>query len=493
MEKNKKLTLITILALTLFRLIYINLVPLVPQEAYYWKYAKHLALSYFDHPPMAAWTIAFFTALGGDSVFFIRLGSVLYSLGMMVLLYRIVIELFDDERMGLWTVITINCTVLFSIGATVITPDVPMLFFWTLIVYFMVKLLKTSAAKWWYFAGMAMGFGMLSKYTAVLLGVGIFLFLLFSKEQRHWLKTVHPYLSVLIALLIFTPVLIWNYQHDWASFAFQSSRRFSEMKRLRLDYLGQLIGSQLGMLTPYLFLIVIGGWLFAGWKTFKEKKEKFALLFWFSLPVFFIFTFSSFRSLVKMNWMAPAYITSIIAAMGWIFSAETRRARWFARYLKAGLILGLLIVIFMHILPLFPVMPIKKGDTWTGWEELAERVMIIKKEMGEDSFIFSHEYKIPSQISFYTPHHEPTHAGEVIGENGLQYNFWTDIPGLIGKDAIFITSDAQRYRRLGNLSAHFETVAEDPPLVISHRGKVFRIFYIYRCYQYQGTLNRRDS
>ncbi|MDW7681445.1 MAG: hypothetical protein SCK70_12840, partial [bacterium] len=287
--------------------------------------------------------------------------------------------------------------------------------------------------------------------------------------------------------------IIWNYQHDWASFAFQSSRRFSEMKRLRLDYLGQLIGSQLAMLTPYLFLVVIGGWLFAGWKTFKEKKEKFALLFWFSLPVFFIFTFSSFRSLVKMNWMAPAYITSIVAAMAWIFSSETRRARWFAKYFKPGLILGLLIVIFMHILPLFPIAPIKKGDTWTGWKELSKRVLIIKKEMGEDSFIFSHEYKIPSQITFYTPHREPTHAGEVIGENGLQYNFWTDIHGLIGRDAIFVSSDAQRYRRLGNLAAHFESVAEDTALVISHRGKVFRTFYIYRCYGYKGTFQRRDS
>ncbi len=487
MKKIKNYTLTTILSLTLFRLIYINLVPLVPQEAYYWKYAKNLALSYFDHPPMAAWTIAFFTAIGGDSVFFIRLGSVLYSLGMMVLLYRIVIELFDDERMGLWTVIAINCTVLFSIGATVITPDVPMLFFWTLIVYFMVKLIKTSAAKWWYFAGMAMGFGMLSKYTAVLLGVGIFLFLLFSKEQRHWLKTVHPYLGVLVALLIFSPVLIWNYQHDWASFAFQSSRRFSEMKRLRLDYFGQLIGSQLGMLTPYLFFFIIGGWISSGRKTFKDKDEKFSLLFWFSLPVYFIFTFSSLRSLVKMNWMAPVYITSVIAATVWALG-ETKCGRWFARYLKPGLILGLVIVLFMHLLPLFPIMPIKKGDTWTGWEELAERVESIKQEMGEDTFIFGHEYKIPSEITFYTKNHLPTHSGEIIGEKGLQYTFWTNIDALVGRDAIFVTSNAKRYKNLDNLSNYFSQIEAEPPLEINYRGKPFRIFYIYRCYDYKGTL-----
>ncbi len=486
MEKNKKFALMTILALTLFRLIYINFVPLVPQEAYYWKYAKNLALSYFDHPPMAAWTIAFFTALGGDSVFFIRLGSVLFSLGLMLFLYRMVIELFNDEKMALWTVIGINCTVLFSVGATIITPDVPLLFFWSLIVYFMVKLIQAPAAKWWYFAGIALGFGLLSKYTAVLLGAGIFLFLLFSKEQRHWLTTVHPYLSLLLALFIFSPVLIWNYQHDWASFAFQSSQRFSAMKRLRFDYLGQLLGSQLGMLTPYLFFLIIGGWLFAGWKTFKQRTEKFALLFWLSLPVYLVFTLSSLRSLVKMNWMAPAYITSIVAAVIWAFSGETKRGRWFGKYFKPGLILGLVIVLIMHVLPLYPIVPIKKGDTWTGWTELSRKVEQLQTEMGKDTFIFSDEYKIPSELTFYTRDHLQTHCGELIGEKGLQYTFWTDAEKLIGKDGIFVTSDAQRYNNISNVMTYFDRVEQDEPLTISFHNKVFREFYIYRCYDYKG-------
>lgn len=487
MNTARKKTYLLISLISLFRLIYINFVPLVPQEAYYWKYAKNLALSYFDHPPMAAWTIAFFTALGGDLVFFIRLGCVLYSLAMMLLLYRIVIELFDDERMALWTVVAINCTVLFSIGATVITPDVPLLFFWTLIVYFMVKLIKTSAAKRWYFSGIALGFGMLSKYTAVLLGAGIFLFLFFSKDQRRWLATVHPYLGVLIALLIFSPVIIWNYQHDWVSFAFQSSQRFSEMKRLRLDYLGQLLGSQLGMLTPYLFFFIIGGWLFAGWKAFKQKAEKYALLFWLSLPVYFVFTLSSLRSLVKMNWMAPAYITSTVAAVAWVFSGETNRATWFKKYLKSGLILGLVIVLIMHVLPLFPIIPIRKGDTWTGWKELARTVEQLKTEMGTDAFIFSDEYKIPSELTFYTKPHLETHCGELIGEKGLQYFFWTDVDKLIGKDAIFVTSDARRYNNISNMMTYFDRVEQDVPLIISYRNKAFRTFFIYRCYNYKGT------
>jgi len=89
MNSNRKLFLYLIFGIGLFRLIYIQLIPLVPQEAYYWKYAKHLAWSYFDHPPMTAYVIALFTYLGGDSPFFIRLGSILFSLGLMALLFKI--------------------------------------------------------------------------------------------------------------------------------------------------------------------------------------------------------------------------------------------------------------------------------------------------------------------------------------------------------------------------------------------------------------------
>ena len=111
----------------------------------------------------------------------------------------------------------------------------------------------------------------------------------------------------------------------------------------------------------------------------------------------------------------------------------------------------------MHLLPLFPIMPIRKGDTWTGWKELANKVLEIKDEMGDDTFIFGHEYKIPSEITFYTPNHEKTHSGEIIGGRGLQYTFWTNIDELINKDAIFVTSNAHRYRKTEKRDTSFRT------------------------------------
>lgn len=487
MKNEKKLLFFFIASITIVRSIYVNFVPLVPQEAYYWKYAKNLALSYFDHPPMTAYIIAFFTWIGGDNAFFIRLGSIIFSMGLMLLLYAIIKRLFNNHKWAFLAVVTINCTVLFSIGATVITPDVPLLFFWAVIVYSLVRLQEANQKRWWYLAACSLGLGLLSKYTAILIVPGIFIYLLFSKSQRKWLKSVYPYLGLIIAFLIFSPVIIWNYQNDWASFLFQSSNRFSKMIDFRPEFFFQLIGSQLGMLTPYVFFLVITGWIQIGRLSIKEKNEKYSLLFWIAFPVYFVFVLFSFRSLVKMNWLAPAYITSIIASIVWINSTQSKWADRFKKWLKPGLILGLIIVLIMHLLPIVPMFPIRKGDTWTGWKELSKRVVEIKKEMGEDNtFIFGHEYKIPSEITFYTPNHVTTHSGEIIGEKGLQYTFWTNFNELIGKDAIFVTSDAQRYRNIDRIRQYFDSVIEEPPLMISHHNRIFRVFYLYRCYNYKG-------
>ena len=486
LDRNQKYFIGFVAALAALRMLYIQWIPIVPQEAYYWKYAKHLALSYFDHPPMAAYTIALFTWIGGDTPFFIRIGSVLYAIGTMVLIFQIAKKL-SGSSVALRVILCMACTILFSVGATVMTPDVPFIFFWTLIVYFLHQVRTTMQARWWYGAGAALGFALLSKYTAVLIVPGIFLYLLFSSRNRKWLGSVHPYLSLGLALLIFSPVILWNAQNDWASFLFQSSRRMAEMKPIRLDYFFQLVASQLWMLTPYIFGLIFTGFYQLGRTGLKKKNDDYSFLFWISAPTIIVFVLSSFRSLVKMNWLAPAYITLLIGSISWLFNEETRLAVSLRKWFKPGLVIGLILVLFTHFLPLYPIVPIRRGDTWTGWKELAVRVTQLKMEMGPDTFVFGHEYKIPSEITYYTMPHMQTHSAEVIGKNGLQYRFWTDTDSLLGRDAIFVTSDAQKFKHTGILERHFTHIEKADSLAIIHHGKPFRIFYFYKCYDYQGV------
>ena len=43
-------------------------------------------------------------------------------------------------------------------------------------------------------------------------------------EHRRWLRRPEPYVAAGVAVLVFSPVLIWNAAHGWASFAFQGDR-----------------------------------------------------------------------------------------------------------------------------------------------------------------------------------------------------------------------------------------------------------------------------
>src|SRR5512135_2854424 len=105
-----------------FRSIYSLLLPLSPQEAYYWVFSLHPALSYFDHPPLTAYTIYLFSELFGPTVLSIRLGALLYAFGFSWLVYGIGKRMFDEQT-GFWSTLLMNLLPTFSITALIMTPD----------------------------------------------------------------------------------------------------------------------------------------------------------------------------------------------------------------------------------------------------------------------------------------------------------------------------------------------------------------------------------
>ncbi len=474
-------------AFVLIRLAYICLMPIVPQEAYYWSYAKHPALSYYDHPPLTAWTIALFTAIGGDTPFFLRIGTVIFTTGALVLTFLAARSLLGSARIALAVAVLAMCTVFIALWATVFTPDSPLLFFWSLLLFAMAKLLRTGKARWWYVAGAALGLGLLSKYPAVLAVPGILAWIVSSREQRRWLLTPHPYVALLIGLAIFSPVILWNARHEWASFAFQSSHRFGEMTTFRPRYFFALLGSQAWILTPYILLVALAGWGSAGTRWWKTRDDRFGLLFWLAAPVLLLFTAVSFRSLVKMNWVAPAYLSALIAAAFWLTHSAGRAAGFFRRAAKPGLTVSLFLLLVTHVVPLVHIVPLGRADTWTGWPELTRRVITIKEETGPGTFVFSDEYKISAEIAYHSPRHEATCMAEILGGNGLQYRFWTNPQELLGRNAVFATLNRDVQGVTAQLNTHFVDVRPDPSLDIVYGGKTFRSFRLYRCYGYLGV------
>ncbi len=473
-----------------FRLIYVLLLPLSPQEAYYWVFSLHPALSYFDHPPLTSYTILLFSQIFGATVLSIRLGALFYFFGSGWLVYLIGKRLFD-ERTGFLAAVLMNFLPTFSITALILTPDSPLIFFWCLCCFFSLTAIQEHRFGYYYWAGLALGLALTSKYTAIFIPLSLFLFLLVSSEFRPHLKRIEPYSGILLALTVFSPVLVWNYQHHWASLAFQSTERAGQMSSFNGKELGAFLASQIGIISPLVFAgfcWAIGLGLKRFWK-FNPWKETFLLSL--ALPMVGLFTLVATREWVKMNWLIPAY-PPLLLLMTAYYQNRVFSWKWIYRgYARWTWISVILIFIIFHLWPFIPQIPVSgSADTMTGWPELAAHLEETIKTMkpGRSPFIFSWGHKTASELQFYMKGQPETYAQTVLGKKALAYDYWFDPKPLEGKDALFVWSGFENFpdEKSGLLERFFQRV-EKPELFTVYRGrKPLRTFHIYRCYEYKG-------
>jgi 4-amino-4-deoxy-L-arabinose transferase-like glycosyltransferase len=263
---------------------------------------------------MAAYIMALFTGLGGNREFFVRIGGLLSSLLVIGLIYLSCRRLSPEDRDIPWEVTFVaNITLLFAAGCIIQTPDTPLLLFWTLAVYCGIRILTGGSASWWYLWGIALGLGLLSKYTMILIVPCQFAFLLLARDQRHWLFTKEPYLALLTGLIVFSPVLIWNWQYDWVSFAFQFGRGFAPTDKPVFIKLAEYLGGQAGIITPLLFLAFLYYSVKAFQDVMKRGAPEYLYLLLLSWPILLFFAFSSIRGgVAQPNWPAPAYIAGLL-------------------------------------------------------------------------------------------------------------------------------------------------------------------------------------
>lgn len=478
MKKYRILFLVLLLSLTIFRLFYIKSFNLCPDEAYYWDWSRNPSFSYYTHPPMVAYVIRIFTLLGEDNEFWVRLGAVILSLGVSILVYLLARDIFKSERTAFFSALLLNITLGFAIGALIITPDVPLIFFWMLSLYFLYRASEKGNKGWWYLLGVAVGLGLLSKYTMVLFFPGALLFLLLSSKNRRWFKCKEPYLALVIAFLIFTPVIVWNYQHGWASFTKQLAHGLGRKGHPLLN-LGVYFGSQLGVVSPFLFFGLLWVMIKSLRLGVKEKRDNLLLLSCFSLPVFLFFLLISLRSKVEANWPAMGYLSAMVLLSGFLFAIEKKRKR--IALLLLIFVTSLSFTILAHSFPLLP--PKIKPINWLyGWEELGGEVSRLKKKMPEESFIFAPRHQLAAAIAFYTDEKYQTY--EIDSQYGKDY--WGNIDFLKGRDALFIAySD---YDKLPFVASHFSSLKKEKGISIFRRGEKIKDFSIYRCHNYLGGL-----
>jgi len=458
---------------------------LTPQEAYYWNFGRHPALGYYDHPSVMPWTIFLTTRIFGDTRFGIRLGAWGYGLGALAFLYLIARKLWD-ERTAFWAVVFAGTVPLFNVAGIFFTPDPPLIFFWLGATYFLLLTVQTGRWSHWILAGLFSGLAMLSKYTAAFWFVGAATFLILTPNRRY-LLTPKPYAALAIALAAFSPEIIWNAQHQWASFLYQSARRAHEIKRLRIDYFFGYLGAQFFAVSPIAYIGAVSQAVKPIFAAIRRKTAKIPqdliVVSAFSAPMILFFSAVALFYWVKLNWIIPAYFLPLAGFVREQISAGKKWHLW-GIYLSAG---TTLVVIGAMLLPFVPITG-ELASTF-GWEELARRVEKHLRDMPPGTFVFGGEYKVPAELSYHLPGKPQTAGPDIIGRRGQQFPYWVDKDTLIGRDALMVIDPRWGFgAHTGEKLAKkfFQSVQLADTFRVFRGGKAITKFYIYRCRNYRG-------
>jgi 4-amino-4-deoxy-L-arabinose transferase-like glycosyltransferase len=324
-----------IVAMTALRVIYASVIDLRTDEAYYWTWSKENVLSFLDHPPMIAWFIRFGTAIFGDTNFGVRFAGIVAMLVTQLLLADIVRRLTHDVRAIVLAVLMPEAALYYGLLMAKVSPDVALIPFAVAMLWALIRLNETRNPLWWLAAGVFAGLALLSKFTAVMLVPAVVAFMLVPDWRRRWLLSPYPWCAALIALLLFLPVLIWNAQHDWASFRFQFVRA-TATHELSLRTIGDFIGLQFGLVGFILLPVVLSGVTLTAWRGYRRGNAPAILLSTAVIVPFGYFFWKSLSLRVGDTW--PMFMWPAGFAAAAINVAMLPREGWPAWVIKSTIL-----------------------------------------------------------------------------------------------------------------------------------------------------------
>ncbi|HYB93700.1 MAG TPA: glycosyltransferase family 39 protein [Vicinamibacterales bacterium] len=490
--------------LTALRLYVMTQVPLTGDEAYYWQWSQHLALGYYDHPPMVGWVIAMFTWIFGTSVFSARLAGPLSSAVTALIVYRLAREISEQQRVALLAGSLVLTAPLLSVGALAITPDTLLLPAWAACVLLLYRALFEDNRRAWWWAGVVLGIGILSKFTAFLLIPLLFAFLGTSPTHRQWLRRREPYVFVLIGTAVASPLFWWNATHGWQTFVYQATLRLGHVELAGppgVRHLADFLVQQAIMQSPVVFalavFVVVRGLMGAG----RDPRPVFLATFGGGIVA--CFTLMSLYAPVRGHWPIAGYPILMIAIAWWHFRLGTPyRATVIAGLIVAVATTSAAYAVLVRPQILFDFVSayavknrtVNQGNTLRaenlaeifGYEGAAEYLRGVVAEMNEQgpTFVVTDSYALSSVLAFYSGIETHVLGGSVMGR---AYAEWDRFDTLAGRDGVFVDLAPYGARRgiVALLSGACQRVEGDPPVRLFVGVQPIRPFYFIRCYGFR--------
>jgi dolichol-phosphate mannosyltransferase len=248
--------------------------------------------------------------------------------------------------------------------------------------------------------------------------------------SRRWLRRPHAYLAAALALLLFSPVIIWNFQHDWTSIRFQSQRATGIGNQFSLQLLFLhilLVLTPVGMLAAGLALLGKNG----AHNPDIQRRRLFIRVFTV-VPLAVFFALSLFGA-PKFHWTAPVWI-AVLPTMAWMIGQTGRQAlatRIMAAWKPTIGVCLLLYAFALHYVVLgIPGIPYAIFNQHYFWREATEEVervvAAVREQAGQEPIVVGmSRWSVASALSFYDKG-EPMdiRSRNMFGQNAAMYDFW---------------------------------------------------------------------
>jgi 4-amino-4-deoxy-L-arabinose transferase-like glycosyltransferase len=438
-------------------------------EAYYWMWGQHPALSYYDHPPLNAWLQGLAGAVFGWNRLGLRVMVALALAGDILVLYLLAKKLAPEAwQQHFWlTLVLFLATPIFFAVTAVALPDHLLVLGMLAAFYFFVSFFRDwrdgpdTSYRDLYLGALFLGLAALAKYNAVFLALGLGLFILISPRYRSLLRKPQLYVAAAISLALQAPVLAWNLQEGWASFGFILGGRHAGLAASSVGVIGWLMGVVL-FLSPFL-LVPIGSFLL---RPGSDAGRLGRIVFLVStLAIFGI----SFATSTLFHWNLVAYLVALP------FLAFHFRWRWlyWAQIAYGVLFMGFALVNY-SIVPLTDVNAIRdEASAWVyGWDETAVAVEAARAANGA-GFVAAPDYTTAALLGFAMQDRDVVS----LSPKTDQFDFWFDPAAHAGETAILFGDD---WRPLtAEVTGRFEEVVLLQEIAVVRFGKPLDTHRIY--------------
>jgi 4-amino-4-deoxy-L-arabinose transferase-like glycosyltransferase len=412
--------------------------PLIPDEAYYWTWSEALAPRYFDHPPGIAWVLAISSKIFGQSVFSLRLISLVCIALTLLFSVLSVRRLLSKSRPEVraeadeLTVLLLLGAPMFVIGFLPITPDPIHGALTALAAYSSIRALEESShGVWSGFAAMVFVLAIGIKHYAVFIAIGAFLGLLVMPSGRRRVRTLWPYLGIGVGLLILSPWLWAENQLVESSALWQFRRAIYGRANLGARSLPLMFGSLMGTLGPVTAILLLFG--------IAKTRTIFVLSFG-SLSLLLACLFAVWAGSGEANWPMPALVFAVP-----ILTLQLQKSsRWMRVFRWSGWAMVAVNGLFLlhAIAPFLPVErihdPTQRG---LGFDKVAAVALAMGREHSA-SVLVTDRYQIASMMRYHLRDALLVHEMVSPRARKSQFDLWQRPPVCGDRPVILLSPEA---------------------------------------------------